>query len=98
MMGELGDLRAFEHPKQLSHFVGVAPVLHTSGTSVGARPHEQAGQWPPAPMLYMGALAAIRPTRRSSAPTNTSARGRRPPPGPSCVAPHRRPRRPRTRT
>lgn len=61
LMGELGDLRAFEHPKQLSHFVGVAPVLHTSGTSVGARPHmSKRGNGRVRRMLYMGALAAIR--------------------------------------
>ncbi len=27
------------YSKQLAHFVGVAPVSHTSGTSVESRPH-----------------------------------------------------------
>jgi len=61
LMGELGDLRAFEHPKQLAHFVGVAPVVHSSGTSVEARPHmSKHGNSRVRRMLYMGAMAAIR--------------------------------------
>ena len=61
LMGELGDLRAFEHPKQLSHFVGVAPIVSTSGTSLEARPHmSKRGNGRVRRMLYMGAMAAIR--------------------------------------
>lgn len=61
LMGELGDLRAFEHPKQLAHFVGVAPVVRTSGTSMEARPHmSKRGNGRVRRMLYMGAMAAIR--------------------------------------
>ena len=60
LMGELGDLRAFEHPKQLAHFVGVAPVVHTSGNSVESRPHmSKRGNSRVRRMLYMGAMAAI---------------------------------------
>lgn len=61
LLGELGDLRAFEHPKQLAHFVGVAPVVRTSGTSVDSRPHmSKRGNSRVRRMLYMGAMAAIR--------------------------------------
>jgi len=61
LMGELGDLRAFEHPKQLAHFVGVAPVVRSSGTSVDAQPHmSKRGNSRVRRMLYMGAMAAIR--------------------------------------
>jgi transposase len=61
LMGELGDLRAFEHPKQLTHFVGVAPVVRSSGTSLDARPHmSKRGNSRVRRMLYMGAMAAIR--------------------------------------
>jgi transposase len=61
LIGELGDLRAFEHPKQLAHFVGVAPVVRTSGTSVDSRPHmSKRGNGRVRRMLYMGAMAAIR--------------------------------------
>lgn len=61
IMGELGDLRAFEHSKQLAHFVGVAPVMRTSGTSVEARPHmSKRGNSRVRRMLYLGAMAAIR--------------------------------------
>lgn len=61
LMGELGDLRAFEHPKQLAHFVGVAPVVRTSGISVEGRPHmSKRGNGRVRRMLYMGAMAAIR--------------------------------------
>lgn len=61
LMGELGDLRAFEHPKQLAHFVGVAPVLRTSGTSLEAKPHmSKHGNSRVRHMLYMGAMAAVR--------------------------------------
>lgn len=61
LMGELGDLRAFGHPKQLAHFVGVAPVVRTSGTSVDGRPHmSKRGNSRVRRMLYMGAMAAIR--------------------------------------
>ena len=61
LMGELGDLRAFEHPKQLTHFVGVAPVVRASGTSLDARPHmSKRGNSRVRRMLYMGAMAAIR--------------------------------------
>ena len=61
LMGELGDLRAFGHPKQLAHFVGVAPVVHASGSSIEARPHmSKRGNGRVRRMLYMGAMAAIR--------------------------------------
>jgi transposase len=61
LMGELGDLRAFEHPKQLTHFVGVAPVVQNSGTSLEGRPHmSKRGNGRVRRMLYMGAMAAIR--------------------------------------
>lgn len=61
LMGELGDLRAFGHPKQLAHFVGVAPVVRTSGTSVDGRPHmSKRGNSRVRRMLYLGAMAAIR--------------------------------------
>lgn len=61
LMGELGDLRAFEHPKQLAHFVGVAPVTHTSGSSIEGPPHmSKRGNSRVRRMLYMGALSAIR--------------------------------------
>jgi transposase len=61
IMGELGDLRAFEHSKQLAHFVGVAPVVRTSGTSVEAKPHmSKRGNNRVRRMLYLGAMAAIR--------------------------------------
>lgn len=61
LMGELGDLRAFGHPKQLAHFVGVAPVVRTSGTSVEARPHmSKRGNSRVRRVLYLGAMAAIR--------------------------------------
>jgi len=61
LMGELGDLRAFEHPKQLAHFVGVAPVTRTSGSSIEGRPHmSKRGNGRVRRALYMGALTAIR--------------------------------------
>lgn len=61
IMGELGDIRAFGHPKQLAHFVGVAPIVRTSGTSVDGRPHmSKRGNSRVRRMLYMGAMAAIR--------------------------------------
>lgn len=61
LMGELGDLRAFGHPKQLAHFVGVAPVVRTSGTSLEGRPHmSKRGNGRVRRMLYLGAMAAIR--------------------------------------
>lgn len=61
LMGELGDLRAFEHPKQLAHFVGVAPVTRTSGSSIEGAPHmSKRGNSRVRRMLYMGAMAAIR--------------------------------------
>ena len=61
LMGELGDLRAFGHPKQLAHFVGVAPVVRTSGSSVDGHPHmSKRGNSRVRRMLYMGAMAAIR--------------------------------------
>ena len=61
LMGELGDLRAFGHPKQLAAFVGVAPVLRQSGSSLEGRPHmSKRGNGRVRRMLYMGALAAVR--------------------------------------
>lgn len=61
LMGELGDLRAFEHPKQLAAFVGVAPVVRQSGSSLDARPHmSKRGNGRVRRMLYLGAMSAIR--------------------------------------
>lgn len=61
LMGELGDLRAFSHPKKLAHFVGVAPVVSKSGTSIEGPPHmSKRGNGRVRRMLYMGAMAAIR--------------------------------------
>lgn len=61
LMGELGDLRAFEHPKQLAAFVGVAPVVRASGSSIEGQPHmSKRGNARVRHMLYMGAMTAIR--------------------------------------
>ena len=59
IMGELGDLRAFEHPKRLTSFVGMTPVLKESGSSVYGKPHlSKHGSPEVRRLLYMAALTA----------------------------------------
>lgn len=61
IMGELGDLRDFPHPKALAAFVGVAPAWNNSGTSVHEAPHmTKHGNSRVRQMLYLAALAAVR--------------------------------------
>lgn len=61
IMGELGDLREFPHPKALAAFVGVAPAWNNSGTSVHEPPHmTKHGNSRVRQMLYLAAMAAVR--------------------------------------
>jgi transposase len=61
IMGELGDLRDFQHPKALAAFVGVAPAWNNSGTSVYEAPRmTKHGNARVRQMLYLAALAAVR--------------------------------------
>lgn len=61
LMGELGDLRDFPHPKALTAFVGVVPAVHDSGTSVHAPAHmTKHGSSRARQVLYLAAMAAIR--------------------------------------
>jgi transposase len=61
VMGELGDLRDFPHPKALTAFVGVAPALSDSGSSVHEPAHmTKQGSSRVRQVLYLAAMAAIR--------------------------------------
>jgi transposase len=61
LMGELGDLREFPHPKALASFTGVAPGLVDSGTSVHATAHmTKHGSGRVRHMLYLAAMASMR--------------------------------------
>lgn len=55
----LGDLSQFENPKQVIKFVGVAPVSHSSGTSVRTRPRiSKQGPSQLRATLFMAAMTA----------------------------------------
>lgn len=57
LMGELGDLRDFAHPRALTSFVGLTPVLKDSGSSVHGKPHmSKHGSSEVRRLLYMTAL------------------------------------------
>lgn len=61
LMGELGDLRAFRHPKALAAFTGIAPAWKESGSSVHARAHmTKHGNGRVRQVLYLAAMAATR--------------------------------------
>lgn len=61
LMGELGDLREFPHPKALTAFTGVAPALKDSGSSVHLPAHmTKHGSGRVRQVLYLAAMAAIR--------------------------------------
>ena len=61
LMGELGDLREFPHPKALTAFVGVVPAVHTSGTSVHDPAHmTKHGSGHVRQVLYLAAMSSIR--------------------------------------
>jgi transposase len=61
LMGELGDLRDYPHPKALTAFVGVVPALGDSGTSVHEPAHmTKHGSSRVRHMLYLAAMASIR--------------------------------------
>lgn len=61
LMGELGDLRDFPHPKALTAFVGVVPAVHDSGTSVHEPAHmTKHGSSRVRQVLYLAAMAAVR--------------------------------------
>ncbi len=61
LMGELGDLRDYPHPKSLAAFVGVAPKFSESGTSVHEPAHmTKHGSSRVRHMLYLAAMASIR--------------------------------------
>jgi transposase len=61
LMGELGDLREYTHPKALTAFTGVAPSLRNSGTSVHEAAHmTKHGSGHVRQVLYLAAMASIR--------------------------------------
>lgn len=61
LMGELGDLRAFSHPKALAAFTGVAPAWRDSGSSVHDQAHmTKHGSGHVRQMLYLAAMSSIR--------------------------------------
>lgn len=61
LMGELGDLREFTHPKALAAFMGVAPAWHDSGSSVHDQAHmTKHGSGHVRQMLYLAAMSSIR--------------------------------------
>jgi transposase len=61
LMGELGDLRDYPHPKALTAFTGVVPALGESGTSVHEPAHmTKHGSSHVRHMLYLAAMASIR--------------------------------------
>jgi transposase len=61
LMGELGDLRDFPHPKALTAFVGVVPAVHDSGSSVHEPAHmTKHGSSRVRQVLYLAAMAAVR--------------------------------------
>jgi transposase len=60
VVAELGDLRRFTRGRQLSAFVGTAPCIHESGSSVHKRPRmSKAGEPRLRALLYMCAMAAV---------------------------------------
>jgi transposase len=60
LMGELGDLREFPHPKALAAFTGVAPRLSDSGTSVHGPAHmTKHGSSRVRQVLYLAAMNSI---------------------------------------
>lgn len=61
LMGELGDLRDFPHPKALTAFAGVVPAVHDSGTSVHEPAHmTKHGSGHVRQMLYLAAMSSVR--------------------------------------
>jgi transposase len=67
LMGELGDLRDFPHPKALTAFTGVAPALADSGTSVHEPAHmTKRGSARVRQVLYLAAMASLRGTNTLS--------------------------------
>ena len=67
LMGECGDLRDYLHHKALQAFVGIAPGLVDSGTTVHATAHmTKRGSGRVRQVLYLAAMAAIRKPNRMS--------------------------------
>ena len=61
LMVELPDIQAFDNPKQLVAFAGLAPSVHHSGTSVHRRAHtSRKGNAVLRTQLFMPALVALR--------------------------------------
>jgi len=61
VLAELGDLRRFEHARQLSAFAGVSPRIVESGASVNGRPRLcKQGNARVRHALYLAATTAIR--------------------------------------
>jgi len=61
LMGELGDLREFAHPKALAAFAGLAPAWRESGSSVHVQAHmTKHGSGHVRRVLYLAAMAATR--------------------------------------
>ena len=61
IIAELGDLKRFTSARQLSSFVGLAPKLRESGTSLKCQAHlSRSGNPMVRRAMYMAALAAIR--------------------------------------
>jgi transposase len=61
LMGELGDLRSYPHPKTLPAYTGIAPKLKDSGSSVHETAHmTKHGSSRVRHVLYMAAMASLR--------------------------------------
>ncbi len=59
LLGEIGDLRSFESPRQLAAYAGLAPQQHDSGISVHRRPRlAKTGNPHLRKALYMPAVVA----------------------------------------
>lgn len=61
VIAELGDLRRFNSARQLTSFVGLAPRLRESGTSLKRQAHlSRSGNASVRRIMYMAAMAAVR--------------------------------------
>ena len=68
LCAEIGEWERFDHPDQLSAYLGVVPSEHTTGASAAARVDHEGGLHPRPPAAGRGRLPLPpRPRRRSSA-------------------------------